>query len=139
MSLGKGDILRLDKSAITERGLVVAVGKRASAGRVLEFAWTPELRKAAAKIPLNYSASALTGAWNRARRDAGVPDLRIHDIRRFCIQEARRQNRSRQALADHQTQKQTEDYLAGAPIPMEPLVLDVPRRTLDGFHTEVRH
>ena len=43
----KGDILRLDKSAIPERGLVIIVGKRKSAGRVLESAWTPELRSAA--------------------------------------------------------------------------------------------
>ena len=135
----KGDILGLDESCVTERGLVITVSKRRAAGRVLEFAWTPELRRAAAKIPLNFSVTALRSAWERARKKAGIPDLRIHDIRRFCIQEARRQNRSGQALADHQSQKQTEGYLRGAPIPMEPLALDIAHKPLVDFQSEVSH
>jgi integrase len=117
------DVLALDGTSITERGLVVAIKKTQSEGRVMEFAWTPELRVAARAIPFGMTYRPLQWLWRKALKATGVSDLRIHDMRRWALQEARRRGLSAQTLADHQSGAQTAVYLAGAPIPVKPLEL----------------
>ena len=102
-------------------GLVATIQKRASEGRVVIYDWTPELRQLAESLPIDKSGAALQSEWRRVKIKAGVTDLRIHDIRRWCLQEARRQGRDAQRLADHANSSQALAYLRGAPVRVEPL------------------
>ena len=120
-SLRLSDILNLDQDSVRDDGLVATIQKRASEGRVIIYDWTPELRRLAESLPIKKSGAALQSEWRRAKNKAGVTDLRIHDIRRWCLQEARRQGRDAQQLADHASSSQTRAYLRGAPVRVVPL------------------
>lgn len=124
-ALRKSDLIMLSQDNVTERGLVVAINKTRTNGRVLEFQWTPALRKACQYLPIGYTENALDSAWRRLKMAQGVDNLQWHDLRRFALQEARRvrNGQAAQELADHRDYGMTELYLAGAPKPVTPLDL----------------
>lgn len=113
------DITSLSDSCIREDGLVVSVQKRKKAGQVHRYTWTPELRAIVTRLPFEfvthgYRPAVITARWNKTRKKLGISDLRLHDIRRFFIQEARRRELSPQDMAGHSNSAQTARYLAGA-------------------------
>jgi integrase len=120
------DVTQLGQSNIREDGLVVAVQKRKKAGQVHIYSWTPELRAIVARLPFEYVTNghkpAVIGVkWLKTRKQLGITDLRLHDIRRFFIQEARRRGHNAQDMAGHSNAAQTARYLAGAPKGVAPL------------------
>lgn len=122
-ALRKTDLLGLTRESITDRGLVVEIHKTKAEGRVLEFGWTPELREACKYIPIGYTVAAIDAAWSRLKKECGIQDLRWHDLRRYALQEARRQGglKEAQELADHRDASMTENYMRGAPRSVTPL------------------
>ena len=121
------DITRLDQSNIRDNGLVVDVQKRRSAGRVLMFVWTPELRAIADRLPFDFQVKGLSREtirhrWSFTRDQQGITDLKLHDLRTFALQETRRRGGDAQAFAGHSSVGQTAQYLAGAPKLVTPLV-----------------
>lgn len=112
--------------SITEEGLRVPVKKRRSEGQVLLFAWTPELRSICSRLPFKFheqghTVQAVYRKWLETRKALGIKDLKLHDLRRFTIQEVRRRGVDAQNLAGHAQASQTAQYLAGAPKVVKPL------------------
>jgi len=78
--LRRSEALRLTKDDI--RGNAVHVDHRSKSGRPRVIPMTPEVAKIARKsVPFNLQASNVTRLWNAAREAAGMPELRLHDLR----------------------------------------------------------
>lgn len=119
------DVLKIRRTDLTEEGIRFEQMKT-GARRVVP--WTAELRAVVDK------AKALPGSvrgltllcnrrgkapdystvkiqWDTARKAAGVPDARIHDLRAVAATWARKQGKNPTALLGHSSPAQTERYL----------------------------
>ena len=120
------DILEMNPAMIDGDNLVVAVSKTKKKQRVLMFPLEGGLRELVMQTPLKSTKGmplrylTLYNWWAAACEAAGVTDLRIHDIRRWAIQQAESKQRGGgQRLADHSSQSQTATYLGGMPVAVE--------------------
>jgi integrase len=119
------DVLRISHRDITDKGIEFNQQKT---GAKLIVRWTPDLRAVVERAKaLNGNVRALTllhnrkgkapdystikGQWDEARKAAGIPDARIHDLRAKSLTDAKREGKDAQALAGHTTAKQTETYI----------------------------
>jgi integrase len=131
----RGDLLRIRLADLRDDGLHVEQGKT---GRRQVFGWTDGLRRLtdAAKglrrtvgslwlFPADrspgkaMSALALRTAWERARKAAGLPDVRWHDLRRKAGSDAAQGDA--QALMGHADGRVTERHYRAAPTKVTPL------------------
>jgi integrase len=131
----KGDLLKLRLADAQEDGLHVTQGKT---GHRQVFVWTDDLRRlvATAKglrrkvgslwlFPAErdageaMSALALRTAWERARKAAGLPDVRWHDLRRKAGSDAAQAEA--QALLGHADGRITSRHYRAAPVEVRPL------------------
>ena len=131
------------EESVTDEGLRVPVSKRRSEGQVLLFAWTPELRAIASRLPFRFQQAGQTSQplrrkWMEVRDGLGISNLKLHDLRRFAIQETRRRGGNAQELAGHAQASQTAQYLAGAPRVVTPLVYNDGENARDKMEERIR-
>ena len=125
--LRAGDVLSINKDSITEEGLVIHVQKRKKAHQALCFKWTPKLRELVDQVGDLFEGltpQAMSTRFKRAADKAGIKDIRMHDIRRWVLQEAKRRGvdaTSIQGMAGHSNLSQTMDYTLGIPDNVETL------------------
>jgi integrase len=127
-----GDVLAIKRVDLLEEGIRFAQQKT-GAREVVK--WTPELRAIVERaktlhgnlraLTLLHSARGKQLAywqasehWVRARKRAGVPDARLHDLRAFAATHARKQGKDAQALLGHTSMQQTRRYLRGRDEPL---------------------
>ena len=111
------DIIALDERSVTEEGLLSYALKP---DRPVLFKWNKTLK--ALSYPLKNSQGnvanyyAISSAWKRARRKAGVHDLQFKDLRRFTLQQVNAKGGLEAARhhADHTDAQTTRLYLAGS-------------------------
>ena len=142
-ALRKGDLVAIQISNLTDRGLEVRTSKR---GRPLCFAWSPALReivdaaKGDRKIgPLfisrrkkAWTTSGIDTAWQKARTKAGITDLHFHDLRAWALTTVDRTKgrKEAQAMAGHAAASTTDVYLRDrSAIDVDPL--DLPSSKAD--------
>ena len=138
------DVLAIRRADLLPEGIRFQQQKTNAKGVV---PWTPELRAVVDRAkglggnltaltllynrrgrPLSYGANF--DQWKKARRAAGIPDARIHDLRAVAATWAKKQGKNPTALLMHTSPKQTERYLRDK----EELVVDGPSfgHLLDG-------
>jgi integrase len=127
-----GDILALQRSALTDAGIVFSQQKT---GARLIVEWTPELRaavEAAKALPTHIRSKTLFHThkgrqikyetvweqWVAACAKAGVEDANIHDLRALSITDADDQGLNTQALAGHSDPKMTKRYIRSRKVPV---------------------
>jgi len=130
------DVLAIRRADLLPEGIRFQQKKTNAKGIV---PWTPELRAVVDRAKgLGGNLTALTllynrrgrslsyGAnfdqWKKARRAAGIPDARIHDLRAVAATWAKKQGKNPTALLMHANAQQTERYLRDK----EELVVDGP-------------
>lgn len=119
------DVLKIRRSDLTAEGIRFEQMKT-GARRIVP--WTPELREVvdrAKSLPGSVRGltllcnrrgnapdySTVKGQWDAARKAAGVPDARIHDLRAVAATWARKQGKDATALLGHSSPAQTRRYL----------------------------
>lgn len=131
----KGDLLRIRLADLKDDGLHVEQGKT---GSRQVFAWTDGLRRLTDQAKAlrrtvgslwlfpgdrtpgkAMTALALRTAWERARRAAGLPDIRWHDLRRKAGSDAAQSDA--QALMGHADGRVTHRHYRAAPSKVTPL------------------
>ena len=138
------DVLAIRRADLLPEGIRFQQQKTNAKGVV---PWTPELRAVVDRAkglggnltaltllynrrgrPLSYGANF--DQWKKARRAAGIPDARIHDLRAVAATWAKKQGKNPTALLMHTNPKQTERYLRDK----EEIVVDGPSfgHLLDG-------
>lgn len=119
------DVLGIRRADLTAEGLRFKQQKTGAKGTIL---WTSELRAVVERAkslhgnltaltllhdrrgkPLKYMA--VYGQWRTARRAAGIPDARIHDLRAMAATWAKKQGMNPTALLFHASPSQTTRYL----------------------------
>lgn len=119
------DVLRIRYGDLTEAGIAFRQGKT---GAKLLVTWNESLRATVARAkalhgnvqaltllhnrrgkPPDYSTVKIQ--WDKARKAAGVPDARIHDLRAKALTDAKRQGFNPQTLAGHTDGRMTERYI----------------------------
>lgn len=119
------DVLKIRYSDLSEAGIAFRQGKT---GAKLMVTWNDSLRATVARAkalhgnvqaltllhnrrgkPPDYSTVKLQ--WDKARKAAGVPDARIHDLRAKALTDAKRQGFNPQTLAGHTDGRMTERYI----------------------------
>jgi integrase len=137
IGLRKGDLLKVRLADLTPEGLRVAISKT---GAVALFQWTEALREVidrarglrrrvgslylfASRTGQRYAISGFDSMWKRTLVRAGVEGLTFHDLRRWAINQARRQGGLdyAQAIGVHQSRKSTEGYLVPGEVVVRPL------------------
>jgi len=120
-----GDVLRIRRSDITERGVVF---KQQKTGAKLCVLWTPELRAAVERAKTLYgNVTALTllhgpggrapayrtvvRQWHAARERAGVEHATPHDLRAKSGTDTKQQGNDAQALLGHTSAAMTARYI----------------------------
>jgi integrase len=135
--LRKGDMLKIRLPDLTPQGLRVEVSKT---GAVAVFEWSEGLREVidrarslrrrvgtmylfATRTGQCYSTRGFDSIWSRALERAGVEGLTFHDLRRWAINQARRQGGLdyAQAIGVHRSRQSTEGYLVPGEIVVRPL------------------
>lgn len=135
-ALRLGDMLRLTRADLSDGVLRAKVSKTKG---VVSYALTDDLREALARAKVGrpasmflipnsqgraYTTSGWESNWQRAKRKAGFPHIRWHDLRaRALTDAARQQGRDyAQALAAHADGSTTEIYLRDrGEVAIEPL------------------
>jgi integrase len=119
------DVLAIRRSDLTPEGIRFKQQKTDAKGVV---PWTSELRAVVDRAkglggnltaltllynrrgrPLSYGS--VFDQWKRARRAAGIPDARIHDLRAVAATWAKKQGKNATTLLMHANAQQTERYL----------------------------
>jgi integrase len=137
IGLRKGDMLKIRLPDLTPQGLRVEVSKT---GAVAIFEWSEGLRELidrarglrrrvgtmylfATRQGQRYGTSGFDSIWQRTLRRAGVEGLTFHDLRRWAINQARRQGGLdyAQAIGVHQSRQSTEGYLVPGEVVVRPL------------------
>ncbi|HVN43671.1 MAG TPA: tyrosine-type recombinase/integrase [Steroidobacteraceae bacterium] len=119
------DVLKIRRADLTDDGIRFEQQKTGHKGVV---AWTPELRAVVERAKtLHGNIRALTLLhnrrgkapdystvkiqWDKARRAAGVDDVRLHDLRALAATWAKKQGKNPTSLLMHSTPSQTVRYL----------------------------
>lgn len=119
------DVLSIRLTDLTPEGIRFKQQKTDAKGTI---PWTPELRAVIDRAKtLHGNLRALTllhdrrgkplkymtvyGWWRKARKAAGVPDARLHDLRAVAATWAKKQGKNATALLFHSSPAQTERYL----------------------------
>lgn len=115
------DVLKLTDENVTEEGLRVPVGKT---GQTILYEWTPSLRKCVPEAVRGaviqkqrkgggYTYYGINSLWRRLRARAGIPHVRIHDLRARALTDAHnaRGRDYAQTLAAHASGQTTERYI----------------------------
>lgn len=137
IGLRKGDLLKVRLADLTPEGLRVEVSKT---GAVAVFQWTEALREVierarglrrrvgslylfASRTGQRYAISGFDSIWRRTVKRAAVKGLTFHDLRRWAINQARRQGGLdyAQAIGVHQSRQTTEGYLVPGEVVVRPL------------------
>lgn len=137
IGLRKGDLLKVRLADFTPEGLRVEVSKT---GAVAIFQWTEALRELierarglrrrvgslylfASRTGQRYAISGFDSMWRRTVKRAAVKGLIFHDLRRWAINQARRQGGLdyAQAIGVHQSRQTTEGYLVPGEVVVRPL------------------
>jgi integrase len=135
--LRKGDLLKIRLPDLDDRGLRVEVQKT---GAVVTFEWSEELREVTERARClrrrvgslflfanrrgqRYTTSGFDSIWKSALRRAGVTGLTFHDLRRWAINQARREGGLdyAQTIGAHKSRQATEGYLVPGEIVVRPL------------------
>jgi len=130
------DVLAIRRADLLQEGIRFQQQKTNAKGVV---PWTPELRAVVDRAkglggnltaltllynrrgrPLSYGANF--DQWKKARRAAGIPDARIHDLRAVAATWAKKQGKNPTALLMHVSPAQTDRYLRDK----EELIVDGP-------------
>lgn len=135
------DVLEITPEMIDGDSLVVAVQKTKRHHRVLRFPLTDGLRELVMATPfktprgMKLKYTTLIKWWWKACEDAGVENLKVHDIRRWAIQQADALERGAgRRLADHSSESMTATYLAGAPVHVPTLNVSDLMETSHDYH-----
>jgi integrase len=137
IGLRKGDLLKVRLGDLTPEGLRVEISKT---GAVALFQWTEALRELierarglrrrvgslylfASRTGQRYRISGFDSIWRRTLKRAAVKGVTFHDLRRWAINQARRQGGLdyAQAIGVHQSRQTTEGYLVPGEIVVRPL------------------
>lgn len=137
IGLRKGDMLKIRLADLTPQGLRVEVQKT---GAVAVFEWSEGLREVierarglrrrvgtlclfATRTGQRYAISGFDAMWQRTLKRAGVDGLTFHDLRRWAINQARRQGGLdyAQAIGVHKSRSVTEGYLVPGEVVVRPL------------------
>ncbi len=121
------DVLKIQMADITGDTLYI---KQEKTGKELNITITPELRSAIEAVkPGNIRGQfplfgrrvryARARAWFvKAAQEAGIADVRLHDLRSKSITEAEKQGIDGQTLAGHTDRKMTERYIRDRELPV---------------------
>lgn len=137
IGLRKGDILKIRLPDLTPQGLRVEIQKT---GAIAVFEWSEALREViararglrrrvgslylfATRTGQRYGVSGFDSMWGRTLRRAAVSGLTFHDLRRWAINQARRQGGLdyAQAIGVHQSRQSTEGYFVPGEVVVRPL------------------
>ena len=137
IGLRKGDMLKIRLPDLTPQGLRVQVSKT---GAVAVFEWSEGLREVidrarglrrrvgslylfATRHGQCYSTRGFDSIWQRTLERAAVEGLTFHDLRRWAINQARRQGGLdyAQSIGVHQSRESTEGYLVPGEVVVRPL------------------
>lgn len=119
------DVLRIRRADLTDSGITF---RQQKTGAKLTVRWTMDLRATVERAKgLSGNVTALTLLhnrrgrapdystvkiqWDKARKAAGVPDARIHDLRAKSLTDTRKQGNDAQTLAGHTDGRMTERYI----------------------------
>lgn len=121
-----GDLIGLRWQDVRPDGIYF---RQQKTGKELIVQWTPKLRAVIAECGRRgkighvlktqtdgkYSYRGIKSAWDRACVEAGIENLRIHDLRRRALMDAKRLlgAEAAQRLAGHSDPRQTADYTDG--------------------------
>lgn len=125
-------VLKIRRSDLVEDGIRFPHHKTETK-RIVK--WSAELREAVDRAKtLNGNVSALTLLhnrrgkapdystvkiqWDKARKAAGVEDVRLHDLRAVAATEAKKQGKNPTELLGHTSEQQTKRYLRGKEEPI---------------------
>lgn len=120
-----GDILSIRLANISDDGLTI---RQEKTDKLQLFRWNPALEKAiqqakAIKRPVRglyllctmrgqpYQYQQINLWWIKARTDAGIDDVRFHDIRGKAATDAKRNGQDYQALLGHTTKAMSDSYI----------------------------
>lgn len=121
-----GDVLKIEYTHLLDEGIFIEQQKT---GKKLVIAWTPELRAVIASAKdspntirsMRYVVSgragtmrAHTNVWRTfktAARQAGLPDVTLHDLRAMSGTEADREGKDATKLLGHTDRRTTQIYL----------------------------
>jgi integrase len=67
-------------------------------------------------VPADYGT--VKRQWDAARKAAGIPDIRLHDLRAMAATEAKREGKNPTALLLHTSEAQTRRHLRGKEEPL---------------------
>jgi integrase len=124
------DVARIRSEDIGEDGVYF---KQQKTGSEVVIAWTPELRAAVAEARalkpnalrpthlFGFAAPTYTmirKRWEKARADAKLPDVRMHDLRAMSASDAKAQGIDPQALLGHTDERTTRIYLRDRVVPV---------------------
>ena len=137
IGLRKGDMLKIRIPDLTPQGLRVEIQKT---GAVAVFEWTDALREVidrarglrrrvgslylfATRRGQRYATTGFDSIWKRTLKRAGVQGLTFHDLRRWAINQARRQGGLdyAQTIGVHRSRQSTEGYLVPGESVVRPL------------------
>ena len=141
-ALRLNDLLALRRSDCGDQYLRATVGKTRN---VINYAWTPELtqiveRAKAAPIASvwllpnqagqKYTVSGFESLWQRAKKRAGMPHVKWHDLRARALTDARQLHGKdfAQSLAAHGSVTTTERYIRSRG---EVWIVDNPTKVVD--------
>jgi integrase len=119
------DVLKIRRADLTDEGIRFVQQKTGAKGTV---PWTTELRAVVDRAKTlhgnltsllllhNRRGKAISywlayDGWKKARKAAGVPDARIHDLRAVAATWAKKQGKNATTLLMHSSPAQTERYL----------------------------
>lgn len=125
-------VLRIRRADLVEAGIRFPHHKTETK-RIVK--WSTELREVVERAKaLNGNVSALTLLhnrrgkapdystvkiqWDKARKAAGIEDVRLHDLRAVAATEAEKQGKNPTALLGHTSEQQTRRYLRGKEEPV---------------------
>lgn len=121
-----GDVLKIEYSHLKEDGIFIEQEKT---GKKLVIAWTPELRAVVERArTLKYSIKSVkyivsgragtkrfhSNVWRyfkKAAKEAGIPDVTLHDLRAMSGTEADREGKNAMELLGHTDAHTTKIYL----------------------------
>lgn len=126
-----GDLLRMEWSEITPKGILFQPGKTLESSAVaILVQWTPRLRKLVDRLTAfaqsgkkrhvfckldgdRYTYSGASSAWKRGLRRAGFADTQFRDLRAKALTDLDERDgiQAAQRLGGHTTQSQTADYI----------------------------
>jgi integrase len=136
IGLRKGDLLKIRLPDLTPVGLRIEIQKT---GAVAVFEWSEALREVidrarslrrrvgtlylfATRTGQRYATTGFDSIWKRALKRAGVKGLTFHDLRRWAINQARRQGGLDYAqIGVHKSRESTEGYLVPGEVVVRPL------------------